>query len=135
MKTLIFISLIVISLFTASCTEKIGGNADLQTIDFVVQKSDWVEYGIMGSPGYGFAVDLIMPELTDNVIQNGMVSLYIKSGESWTPVPVYIYHDGFQGGYIYALKKGIFSIEYYESDQQTVRPETQVFRLVVVQPI
>ncbi len=135
MKTLIFISLIVISLFSASCTEKIGGNADLQTIDFVVQKSDWVEYGIIGSPGYGFAVDLSMPELTDNVIQNGMVSLYIKSGESWTPVPVYIYHDGFQGGYIYALKKGIFSIEYYESDQQTVRPETQVFRLVVVQPI
>ena len=135
MKQIIFITLIAIALFSTSCESDTGGNADMRTVDFIVQSSEWVEYGIQGNPGYGFAVDLAMPEITDNVINNGMVSLYMKSGESWLPVPVYFYNDTFQGGYIYAMKRGVFSIEYYESDHQTVRPDTQIFRLVIVQPV
>jgi hypothetical protein len=107
----------------------------IRTIDFIVQSSEWVEYGIEGNPGYGFAVDLSMPEITDNVINNGMASLYMKSGESWLPVPIYFYNDSYQGGFIYAMKRGVFSIEYYESDHFTLRPNTQIFRLVIVQPI
>jgi hypothetical protein len=134
MKKLFFLTLIALSLFSFSCTEKTGGNADMSTVDFVVQSNEWIEYGVAGEPMYGFAVDLAMPEITDNVVQNGMVSLYMKSGESWLPVPVYFYNVGFQGGYFYKMKRGVFSIDYYESDQQTLRPDTQIFRLVIVQP-
>ncbi|MEI6059737.1 MAG: hypothetical protein WCR72_03460 [Bacteroidota bacterium] len=133
MKRLIFITLIAVSLLSTSC-QKDGGNADMQTVNFVVQNADWLEYGVKGSPGYGFAVDLSMPEITENVIQNGMVSLYIKSGDFWIAVPVYFYHDSYQGGYYYSMRRGVFSIDYYESDQQTIRPDTQIFRLVIVQP-
>jgi hypothetical protein len=142
MKKLILITLFTLPLFFSSCTKEYiteeyytGGNADMQTIDFTIQSGDWVEYGTAGEPGYGFAVDLAMPEITQNVVQNGMVSLYFKSGESWIPVPVYFYNDSYQGGFIYVLKAGLFSIEYYESDHFTVRPDTQIFRLVIVQPI
>lgn len=135
MKQLLFITLITFSLFLTSCESDSGGNADMRTVDFIIQSSEWVEYGTQGNPGYGFAVDLAMPEITDNVVNNGMVSLYMKSGESWLPVPVYFYNDTYQGGYIYALKRGVFAIEYYESDHYTVRPDTQIFRLVIVQPI
>lgn len=135
MKKLILFTLIAVTFLVTSCTKEIGGNADISTIDFTINKNDWVEYGTFGKPGYGFAVDLTMPDITNNVVQNGMVSLYIKSGESWTPVPVYLYHDGYQGGYLYALKRGVFSIEYYESDHKTEVPDTQNFRLVIVQPI
>lgn len=106
----------------------------MSTVDFVVQSNEWVEYGVAGEPMYGFAVDLAMPEITDNVVQNGMVSLYMKSGESWIPVPVYFYNVGYQGGYFYKMKRGVFSIDYYESDQETIRPDTEIFRLVIVQP-
>jgi hypothetical protein len=135
MKKLILLTVLAVSLFFTSCTEDLGGNADMSTIDFIVYESDWIEYGTFGVAGYGFAVDLEMPEITENVVNNGMVSLYMKSGESWLPVPVNFYNEGFQGGYIYALKRGLFSIEYYESDQKTVRPDTHSFRLVIVQPI
>jgi len=135
MKKLIFLAIIAIALFSTSCEDNPGGNADMQTVDFIVQNSEWVEYGTAGNPGYGFAVDLSFPEITDNVIQNGMVTLYMKSGESWLPVPVSFYNENYQGGFIYAMKRGIFSIEYYESDHYTVRPDTQIFRLVIVQPI
>ena len=134
MKKIILFTLLAVSLTFTSCTEKIGGNADMSTIEFTVYNSDWVEYGAVGEAGYGFAVDLSMPEITDNVIHNGMVSLYMKYGESWIPVPVYFYNTGFQGGYFYTMKRGVFSIEYYESDHQTVKPESQIFRLVIVQP-
>lgn len=135
MKKLIFITFLAITFLITSCTEDTGGNADMTTVDFVVYSSDWVEYGTYGKAGYGFAVDITMPEITDNVVQNGMVTLYMKSGESWLPVPVSFYNEGFQGGFIYAIKRGIFSIEYYESDQQTVGPDNHTFRLVIVQPI
>ena len=135
MKKLLLITLITISLFGTSCTKDMGGNADMSTVDFIVNKNDWFAIGEFGKPGYGFAIDLSMPEITNNVVQNGMVSLYIKSGESWIPAPVYFYNDGYQGGYLYALKRGVFSIEYYENDHKTELPGTQTFRLVIVQPI
>lgn len=135
MKKIILVSIIAAAFFITSCETDNGGNADMQTIDIVVDKGDWNDYGIEGEPGYGFAVDINMPELTANVVQNGLVSLYMKSGESWLPVPVYFYNDGFQGGYLYAVKQGVFSIEYYESDHFTVRPDTHIFRLVIVQPV
>jgi len=139
MKKLIFIALLGASLFSTSCTKDTGGNADIRTVDFIVQSTDWVEYGIQGEQGYGYAVDLDFPEITNNVIQNGMVTLYMKRGETWTSVPFnYFYLSsggvGYQGGYFYSMKVGVFSIDYYESDQQTLNPGTQIFRLVIVQP-
>lgn len=133
MKKLLFISIVAISLFSTSCA-KVGGNADMSTVDFIVQNTDWKEYGKYGEQGFGYAVDLDFPELTNNVIQNGMVTLYMKTGESWTSVPFNYYYSNFQGGYYYSMQVGRFSIDYYESDHQTENPGTQIFRLVIVQP-
>ncbi len=135
MKKLSFLLILTTVFFFTSCEVERGGNANIRTVDFIVQQSDWMEIGIYSEPGYGFAVDLNMPEITPNVIQNGMVTLYMKSGESWLPVPVYIYKDGYQGGFLYAMKSGLFSIEYYENDHLTERPLTQIFRLVIVEHI
>jgi hypothetical protein len=138
MKRLIFISVLALALFSASCTDDIGGNAQMSTVDFTVQTNQWQETGTWQEAGYGFYVDLDFPELTNNVIQNGMVSLYMKSGNAWIPVPVYFYSQvdqyQFQGGYFYRMTQGIFSIEYYENDGETGNPGTQIFRLVIVQP-
>ena len=134
MKKLILFALLVVSFSFFSCTEKVGGNAEMSTMEFSVLHSEWIEYGNPGEVWYGYAVDIVMPEITDNVVHNGMLSLYMKLGESWVPVPVNFYYNGFQGGYFYTMKRGILSVEYYESDQQTVRPESQLFRLVIVQP-
>lgn len=133
MKKLLLISILAISLLSTSCT-KVGGNADMSTVDFIVQNTDWKEYGTLGEQGFGYAVDLDFPELTNNVIQNGMVTLYMKTGESWTSVPYNYFYSNFQGGYYYSMKVGTFSIDYYESDHQTENPGTQIFRLVIVQP-
>lgn len=145
MKKIFFITLMLaVSIFSTSCTkeyitnEYTGGNADMSTVDFNVQSTDWVLYGNPGEEGYGYAVDLDFPELTDNVIRNGMVSLYMKSGDAWIPVPVYFYYQSgdvlYQGGFFYRMRNGVFSIDYYESDHQTQNPGTKSFRLVIVQP-
>lgn len=140
MKSFIIISFLALSIFSTSCVKDTGGNADIRTVDFTVQNADWVEYGTPGEEGYGFAVDLKFSEITNNVIQNGMVTLYMKRGDSWTSVPFnYFYRSGdqvdFQGGYFYSMKIGVFSIDYYESDHYTLNPGTQIFRLVIVQPV
>jgi hypothetical protein len=139
MKKLFLITLVAVSLFSISCSKDTGGNADISTVDFIVQGTEWSEFGTVGQQGYGFAVDLDFPEITNNVIDNGMVSLYIKRGEVWTPVPFnYFYQttDGvnYEGGYFFSMKPGTFSIDYYESDHYTQNPGTQIFRLVIVQP-
>lgn len=144
MKKLIFISILALSLVSVSC-RKDAGNADMSTVDFIVQATDWqktLDYDY-GTVGYGYYVDLDFPELTDNVIQNGMVSLYMKDNNTWIPVPIYFYSQVytdqgdlvfFQGGYFYRMQKGVFSIEYYENDGQTANPGNQIFKLVIVQP-
>jgi hypothetical protein len=140
MKKLIFITVLAITLFSVSCTDEIGGNANMSTVDFSVQTSEWQETlkPVFGTAGYGYYVDLDFPELTNNVIQNGMVSLYMKIDDAWIPVPVYFYNQidqyQFQGGYFYRMKQGVFSIDYYENDGETGNPGTQIFRLVIVQP-
>ena len=135
MKRLLYITILAAALFSSSCTDEVGGNANIQTVNFVVQNNEWLAYGNFGEPYYGYAVDLVMPQITENVIQQGMVSLYLKSGDAWLPVPIYFYNDGYQGGFYYRMKSGLFSIEYYESDHQTQNPDTQSFRLVIVEPI
>lgn len=142
MKKLIFITVLAITLFSTSCTDDAGGNADMSTVDFSVQAAEWQEISdiVYGTVGYGYYVDLDFPELTNNVIQNGMVSLYMKSGFSWVPVPIYYYFLDdqtqalYQGGFYYSMKQGVFSIDYYESDGYTKNPGTQIYRLVIVQP-
>jgi len=134
MKKLLLLMFVALAFFSTSCVKDDSGNANMSTVEFDVQESEWIEFGNYGFAGYGWAVDLSFPEITDNVIQNGMVTLYRKTGDTWTPVPVYYYNDGYEGGYLYFMKRGMFSIEYYESDHLTVNPGTQIFRLVIVQP-
>lgn len=138
MKRLIFITVLALALFSTSCTDDNGGNANISTVDFNVQTNQWLETGTWQVAGFGYYVDLDFPELTNNVIQNGMVSLYMKSGDAWIPVPVYFYNQvdqyQFQGGFFYRMQQGVFSIEYYENDGETGNPGTQIFRLVIVQP-
>jgi len=143
MKQLILFAILAVSLSFQSCqkdniTQVIGGNADMSTIDFSVLENEWDEYGTFGTVDYVFAVDLAIPEITDNVIANGMVNLYRKEGDTWVSIPTNIFYQNggalYQGMFIYRMKRGLFSIEYYESDFKTVRPGTQYFRLVIVQP-
>jgi len=146
MKRIIFITLVAVSLFSTSCTKEyvtnvVGGNADMRTVDFNVQTNQWVEYGTPGEQGYGYYVDLDFPEITNNVIQNGMVTLYMKRGDSWTSIPFnYFYRStdivpvNYEGGFFYSMQQGLFSIDYYESDHYTLNPGSQIFRLVIVQP-
>lgn len=138
MKRLIFITVFALTLIATSCQDDIGGNANISTVDFSVQTNQWQETGDWQVAGYGYYVDLDFPELTNNVIQNGMVSLYKKEGNAWIPVPVYFYKQvdqyQYQGGYFYRMEPGLFSIEYYENDGETGNPGTQIFRLVIVQP-
>jgi len=147
MKRLIFITLVAASLFSTSCTKEyvtnvVGGNADMRTVDFNVLTNDWVEYGTPGEQGYGYYVDLTFPEITNNVIQNGMVTLYMKRGDTWTSIPFnYFYRStdvvpvNYEGGFFYSMQQGLFSIDYYESDHYTLNPGSQTFRLVIVQPV
>ena len=134
MKNLIFIALTAILVFSNSCTKIEGGNADMRTVNFTVRSNDWIQFGTPGLAGFGFAVDLSFPEITNNVINNGMVTLYFQTGNSWTPVPVYFFRQDWQAGYFYSMRNGVFSIDYYESDHFTENPGTQFFRLVIVQP-
>jgi len=146
MKRIIFITLVAVSIFSTSCTKEyvtnvVGGNADMRTVDFNVQTNQWVEYGTPGEQGYGYYVDLDFPEITNNVIQNGMVTLYMKRGDSWTSIPFnYFYRStdivpvNYEGGFFYSMQQGLFSIDYYESDHYTLNPGSQIFRLVIVQP-
>jgi hypothetical protein len=136
MKRFFFFALALFALSISSCTDD-GNNTDLSTISFTIRASSWIESGEIFIDNHGFYVDLPMPELTDNVVNNGMVSLYrLRSSDgAWEPVPLVNYYSSYNGGYIYFFKKGILSIDYHDSDFQEVNPGEQTFKLVIIQPV
>ncbi|HEU4554860.1 MAG TPA: hypothetical protein VFS25_18570 [Chitinophaga sp.] len=92
MKALLFLPLLVMSVWITGCTKKYEYVTPNQTIQTTIQKADWQ---LTDVPSY--AVTLSMPEITDQVNQDFGVSVYISAdGETFEAIPeVY-------GGYSYS---------------------------------
>lgn len=72
------------------------GNANVFSINYAVDESDWVDVGVEGEAGFFKAVDLGVPEITDDINETGLVLAYYRanSTEPWIALPfTRISHD------------------------------------------
>lgn len=146
MKKLLF-SLFAISLISMSCTKEgptgrtgpqgpagFDGQVDVQAFEYEVLPSAWNESGIIGESDYGFFALADFPELTNTVLDGGIViGYFILPDNGQIPMPAIFYNNGFSTNYDYVLYPG--EIEFYkrESDNQTEPPVVvQYYKMVVV---
>ncbi len=111
-----------------------------QSYRFTVDPKSWVEINApLGSQGYGFRSEQLFPEITNDVMINGSVNLFIEIDGTLEPLPLNVYFKSkegvpYQGRYTYWFKAGRLFIEYYESDFNTGKPTNPLnFKLVIIQ--
>jgi len=148
-----FFSLLVLSSFAmSSCIVNDGpvgppgrdgrdgrdGNAEVYSINYLAEESDWYDVGFPGDDGYYLALDLDVPEIGTDIVENGIVLVYYRESptNAWTALPyTYISHNP---EYIEKLDM-IYSLEFVgiqsmASDRSGV-PYTGTFRVIVASGI
>ncbi len=97
----------VMMLTAVSCVGPVGpqgpqgrdgrdGNANVWSINYLAIESDWYGVGTAGDPGYFLALDLNVPEITTDIVNNGVVMVYYREtdGSPWVALPyTFISHD------------------------------------------
>ena len=118
-------------------TNGVNGNANVKSFQYVVNTTDWT----WNSTNFVFYVDIPCAAITDDILNNGMVVGYRKTGTvgspSWTSMPNVVWPDPSQiTSTTYELiyhTLGSFRLRYYWSDyRQTAPTSTQTFKILVV---
>ena len=149
MKKILFAICISVSfgLVLTSCKGDRGptgpqGNANVRALTFDVVSSDW-QY--QTNPQYQYYVNLTEPDISQDILDNGMVIVYLSNGNNgWQAIPVTGYIQGSSGGSTYNLEYkyspvyGLTQVTvwYYIVTNPTAwippNPGSQTFKVVVV---
>ncbi|MEM7370911.1 MAG: collagen-like protein [Bacteroidota bacterium] len=65
------------------------GNANVISINYAADPSHWYDVGAPGEDGYFMALDLDVPEITQDIVSNGLVLVYYRADtqDPWTALP------------------------------------------------
>ena len=91
-----FLSSIFFSCQGPEGPQGLDGNANVISINYLILASDWQEVGKPGEVGFLLAVDLDVPEITQDIVDHGLVLAYYRATDSdpWTALPfTRISHD------------------------------------------
>lgn len=89
MKTKIpFLPLIAIVLMAVSCQKKKEYVISKTTIDITVDSADWTPAGTIDSNNYQLQYVMNVPEITQHIMDNGMVLCYLSSEDLSYPEPI-----------------------------------------------
>jgi hypothetical protein len=78
------------------------GNANVQAKTYTVSSSDWI---YTTSPYYEYHVNLLDNDITQDIVDNGMVLVYMSNGNGgWQPLPAIGYTTGTSGSSTYNLE-------------------------------
>ncbi len=110
------------------------GNANVWSINYAALDSDWYDVGVSGEDGYFLALDLNVPEIDSDILNNGLVLVYYREQESspWTALPyTFISHNPEyieKLDFIYDLS--FVGMQSQASDRQAT-PYAGTFRVIV----
>lgn len=138
MKKLLY--LFVGSLLLTSCAKdgedgKQGpaGNANVHSFDFSVTPGDWLTSGTAGSVDHAKYVELTVPEVTQDIIDNGMVVTYIELAGYYIQMPTSLPASSTVAvNFFTAFKTGIVEVDLQLSNLQTPNTASANYTFKVV---
>ena len=104
------------------------GNANVHSYTYDVFTSDWNQV----APNYG--VDLSVPEITQSILDDGAVLVYLSNGSGgWMPLPYTSWYSGYARLYKANILYEDVTIWVLDSDlTQTPNPGDRTFKIVVI---
>lgn len=105
---------------------------NVQAFEYTITPSAWGESGSFGQADYGFVALAEVPEITNDILNDGSVMAYKIEGQGEAPLPVIYYEQGYHINFDYLAFLG--EIEFWKraSDNQTEAPQDDLIYKVVV---
>lgn len=72
------------------------GNAEVYSINYIVEDENWYDVGVQGEDDYFLAADLDVPEITQDIVDDGLVLVYyrVDNQSPWIALPyTFISHN------------------------------------------
>lgn len=110
------------------------GNAEVFSINYLAEESDWYDVGVPGDDEYFIALDLDVPEIDEDIVDNGVVLVYYRETptNAWTALPyTFISHNPEyleKLDMIYSL--GFVGVQSMATDR-SANPYVGTFRVIV----
>jgi hypothetical protein len=150
MKKLSFLLTLLLVVVLASCRGADGdpgpvgpqgpqgfpGNANVYAFNYQANPQDFFSIGSFGNEGYGWSTQLNVPEVTQAVMNFGLVMLYYRTNESspWIAMPDVYPYTGFSRHLQYYVQLGGVNIELIDSNFLTPAPNvTHWFKVVIAE--
>ncbi len=108
------------------------GVTNVQAFEYEVEPSAWLENGLPGDADYGFYAPASFPEITNDVLDQGVVLGYLLDGDAQVPMPALFYNNGYQTNYDFLIFPGEVEFWLRESDNQTQPPGGNTYYKMVV---
>jgi hypothetical protein len=104
------------------------GNANVYSFYYSVNYTSWSVYGAPGTPNHSLYFDKYIPEITQEIIDYGMVVAYIWDVDinAWVALPYTYTFAGTQEYYKFYTTAGIAGIDISLSTLQTPIPQTSI---------
>jgi hypothetical protein len=124
MKRIIFLSAILIALFT-SCSKNKYGNTDIISDTYTVS---WT----FDDPSYKTQISESL--ITQDIIDNGAVMVYMSNGNGgWIALPYTLPQDAtYSSTYSFVLYDGGLTVWKTDTDMLTLDPGTTTFKVVIL---
>lgn len=109
------------------------GNANVKSSVFPILVGDWVETGTPGQPLYGYKASLYYNQITQDIVDNGLVIPYMASSNSgpWISLPVTATIGTYQKYIQYSYSLNSVEIDIIDSDLYTAKPIGTIYIKVV----
>lgn len=110
------------------------GNANVWSFYYNVNYTSWNIYGAPGMPNHSIYFEKYIPEITQDIIDYGMVAAYIYDHDvnAWVALPYTYTFAGTQEYYKFYTTTGIAGIDITLSSLQTPAPQSLLEVKVVV---
>lgn len=95
------------------------GNANVQHFSFQVNPGDWSTYGSAGTTGHALYYEKSISQITQDILDNGLVMTYLVTGNYNLAMPTVIYTPSYQVQYLFAATVGTLEIDIQLSTLQT----------------
>lgn len=124
-------------------TDGNDGNANVVSKNYTVSPNDWIEHGVLGIDQY-YDVKIDIPEITSEIIEKGVVLVYLNVSGTYYPLPITspngvdIGDEQYQWLSLidYVFKVGSVTIMYGSSDFMNDPIENYLeFKIVIIEGI
>ena len=93
------------------------GNANVMSFSFDLNSTDWVDNGTSGDPGFFISQDLVVTELTEDILNTGLILVYFANfDDSWQQLPAFIVNSTFTQKFDYTATLGLISLKVQATD-------------------